>query len=69
MGRNLMATFTLTLVTGNAAVQTVGDVANLLLKVANRLEDFSHCNADELAGDGRKILDSNGSSVGHWAFG
>lgn len=54
----MVSEFTLRIQLGNAAVQTPGDIADLLRKVASRLDAGQE--------DG-KILDLNGSSVGEFS--
>lgn len=52
--------FTLTIKTGNDAMETPGDVAAALRKVADRI------GCPWLPGDTGTILDANGNTVGRW---
>ncbi len=57
-------TFTLTIETGNDAMQTFPDIAGALLKLATLLRGYGEIS--QTCWDGGKIRDLNGNSVGRW---
>ena len=57
--------FTLTIRLGNEAMQTPGDVAGLLERLAGTLHNLSDWQAE---GDTGRLRDLNGNTVGEWQF-
>ena len=60
-----MEEFTLTIRLGNDAMQTGGDIADALHKVAERID--THRGGEIDSGVGR-IMDDNGNHVGDWSI-
>jgi hypothetical protein len=57
-----MDEFTLTIRLGNDAMQTGGDVAEALRKLADRIDTYR----DGSFGANGRIMDANGNDVGEW---
>lgn len=60
----MSAEFTLTIKMGNSAMQTVDDIAEVLRKVAKRIEGSGNTGEDF-----GPIMDTNGNKVGEWSHG
>lgn len=58
-------TFTITIRLGNDAMQTTENVAAALEKTAEKIRDYQDPPA---AGEGGRVMDVNGQSVGEWRF-
>jgi hypothetical protein len=59
--------FTLTIELGNDAMQSYQDLRDALKQVATKLGSRQHCmKGTPSDGDGSKVMDENGNSVGEW---
>lgn len=60
--------FTITITTGNDAMQTLGDITEALLNTAHQIDDYYGPDTEPYAGQGGWILDFNGNKVGRWGI-